>query len=176
MLHPLEQSILVLIDIQSRLMPAIHGAKSVVSQAARLGRIAQTLDVPIIGTEQTPEGLEENVEEIKSLCSNTLIKHHFDATAAGLIQLLPVGRTTVVVAGCEAHVCVLQTAMGLLSHGLKVTLVRDAIGSRNTSDRDAAIERLSKAGADIATVEMVAFEWLHTAQHPRFRDVLKLVK
>jgi hypothetical protein len=159
-----------------RLMPAIHEGASVLAQAARLGRIARVLDVPIIGTEQTPIGLGENVEEIKSLCSSTVVKNHFDATAEGLVDALPPGRSRVIVAGCEAHVCVLQTVMGLLSHGLRVTLVSDAIGSRRISDRDAAIARLVRAGVEVATVEMVAFEWLRTSRHPRFRDVLQLVK
>ncbi|MFX1675072.1 isochorismatase family protein [Paraburkholderia sp. A2WS-5] len=176
MLHTLEASVVVLVDLQRRLIPAIHEGAMVVAQAARLGRIAQLLDVPIIGTEQSPQRLGENAETIKDLCSNTVVKDHFDATAEGLVDALPAGRTRIIVAGCEAHVCVLQTVIGLLSHGLQVTLVKDAIGSRKTSDRDTAIDRLARAGADVSTVEMVAFEWLRSSQHPQFRDVLRLIK
>jgi nicotinamidase-related amidase len=175
-LHTLDESVLVLVDLQARLMPAIHDGESVVAQAVRLGSIAQVLDVPVIGTEQTPASLGANVEAISSLCSRTLAKHHFDGCAEGLVDALPKGRSRVIVAGCEAHVCVLQTALGLLSHGLQVTLAVDAIGSRRTIDRDAAISRLVRAGVDAATVEMVAFEWLRSSRHPRFRDVLRLVK
>lgn len=106
----------------------------------------------------------------------TVAKHHFDAAADGLLEALPVGRTRVIVAGCEAHVCVLQTAMGLLQRGLSVTLAVDAMGSRKVVDKEAAIARLNKAGAEVATVEMVAFEWLRSSQHPRFRDILQLIK
>ncbi|MEX3948641.1 isochorismatase family protein [Paraburkholderia sp. EG287B] len=176
MLHSLSESIVVLIDLQTRLMPAIHDGASVVAQALRLGRIARGLDVPVIGTEQNPGALGENTQEIKDLCSTTVAKHHFDAAADGLLEALPEGRTRVIVAGCEAHVCVLQTAMGLLHRGLPVTVVVDAMGSRKVVDKEAAIARLNRAGAEMATVEMVAFEWLRSSQHPRFRDMLQLIR
>ena len=176
MLHSHSESIVLLIDLQTRLMPAIHDSASVVAQAVRLGRIAQGLDVPVIGTEQNPAALGENAKEIKDLCAITVAKHHFDATADGLINALPEDRTRVVVAGCEAHVCVLQTAIGLLHRGLSVTVVIDAVGSRTIVDKDTAIARLREAGADVATVEMVAFEWLRSSDHPRFRDMLALIK
>ncbi|MEX3917166.1 isochorismatase family protein [Paraburkholderia sp. BR10872] len=176
MLHSVSESIVVLIDLQMRLMPAIHDGESVVAQAIRFGRIARGLDVPVIGTEQNPGALGENSQEIKDLCATTVAKHHFDATADGLFEALPEGRTRAIVAGCEAHVCVLQTAMGLLQRGLSVTVVTDATGSRKVADKEAAIARLNKAGAEVATVEMVAFEWLRSCQHPRFRDILQLIK
>ncbi|CAB3787917.1 hypothetical protein LMG28688_02581 [Paraburkholderia caffeinitolerans] len=176
MLHTISESVVVLVDLQTRLLPAIHEGALVVAQAVRLGRIAQGLDVPVIGTEQTPGALGENATEIKELCSSTVVKHHFDAIADGLIDALPQGRKRAIVAGCEAHVCVLQTVIGLLDRGFAVTIVTDAMGSRKVVDRDAAIARLGKAGAEVATVEMVAFEWLRSSQHPRFRDILKLVK
>ena len=79
-------------------------------------------------------------------------------------------------AGCEAHVCLLQTALGLLRAGLSVWVVANACGSRRASDHAAAMARLSNAGATIVTHEMVAFEWLHHCEHPRFREVLALIK
>ncbi|MCP3726061.1 isochorismatase family protein [Paraburkholderia sp. CNPSo 3272] len=176
MLHSLSESIVVLIDFQTRLMPSIHDGASLTAQALRLGRIARSLDVPVIGTEQNPGALGENAQEIRDLCSMTVAKHHFDATVDGLFEALPEGRTRVIVAGCEAHVCVLQTAVGLLQRGLSVTLVIDAIGSRKAVDKEAAIARMHKAGIEVASVEMVAFEWLRSSQHPRFRDILQLIK
>ena len=176
MLHAPEDSTLVLVDFQPRLMPAIHEGERVMHQAQRLGRIAQLLDVPIIGTEQNRHGLGETVPDIGVLCSRIVMKHHFDACEDGLVEALPPGRRHVIVTGCEAHVCVLQTVAGLMAHGLKITLVADAVGSRKTLDRDTAIARLARAGVEIATVEMVAFEWLRSSRHPRFRDVLRLIK
>lgn len=176
MLHVSDDSVVVLVDFQTRLMPVIHDGVAVVTQAVRLARIAQILEVPVMGTEQSPVQLGRNVPEIKELCSNTVVKDHFDACAEGLVDALPAGRNSVIVAGCEAHVCVLQTAFGLLGSGRKVTVVSDAVGSRGTIDRDAGIARLRAAGAQIATIEMIAFEWLGSSRHPRFRDVLRLIK
>jgi len=175
-LHVSDDSVVVLVDFQTRLMPVIHDGVSVVTQAVRLARIAQILGVPVMGTEQSPVQLGRNLPDIKDLCSNTVVKDHFDACADGLVDALPPGRNSVVVAGCEAHVCVLQTAFGLLHSGRKVTVVSDAVGSRRTIDRDAGIARLAAAGVQIATVEMIGFEWLGSSRHPRFRDVLRLIK
>ena len=176
MLHSANESTLVLVDLQQRLMPSIFEGERVIKEAVRLANIARILGVPIIGTEQSPEGIGENVSELKRLCDRTLTKHHFDGCEDGLVEAIAASRRHVVVTGCEAHVCVLQTCAGLLQQGLNVTVVIDAIGSRVTINRDLAIARLGKAGATLATVEMVAFEWMRTSKHPRFKDVLELVR
>jgi len=93
----------------------------------------------------------------------------------GFLDRLP-DRSDLVVAGCETHVCVLQTALGLIEAGRRVWLVRDAVGSRRAESKETAIRRLERNGAEIVTVEMVVFEWLQTAEHPRFRDGLALVR
>ncbi|MCL6638040.1 MAG: isochorismatase family protein, partial [Alicyclobacillus sp.] len=85
-------------------------------------------------------------------------------------------RQTVVLAGCEAHVCVLQTALGLLEHDFDVWVVTDACGSRHERDRDAALDRLAANCVELVTTEMVGFEWLRDADHPRFREALALLK
>ncbi|MDW3688692.1 isochorismatase family protein [Cupriavidus sp. CV2] len=176
MLHNAAESVLVLVDFQARLMPAIHEGDRVVAEAWRLANIARVLGVPVIGTEQSPGSLGGNIDEIKRLCDQTLAKDHFDGCRDGLLDMLPAGRKNVVVAGCEAHVCVLQTVAGLQEHGLKVTVVLDAIGSRKASSREAAIDRMRGGGATAATVEMLAFEWMRTSRHERFREVLGFVK
>jgi nicotinamidase-related amidase len=105
---------------------------------------------------------------------------HFDACADGLLAHLhgdpdrPVGE--VVIAGCEAHVCLLQTALGLLRSGLAVWVVAPACGSRSADDHALAMRRLRAAGAVVVSLEMVAFEWLRTCEHARFRTVLQLLK
>ena len=100
----------------------------------------------------------------------------FDACrGAGFIERLA-GRPNIVVAGCEAHVCVLQTVLGLIAAGRRVYLVRDAVGSRRAESKEMAIRRLEQHGAAIVTTEMVVFEWLGTAEHPRFREALALIK
>ncbi|HZY15848.1 MAG TPA: isochorismatase family protein, partial [Ramlibacter sp.] len=85
-------------------------------------------------------------------------------------------RESLVLAGCEAHVCLLQTALGLLEQEQEVWVVTDACGSRSERNRDAAFDRLAGAGAELVTTEMVAFEWLRDAGHPRFREILELIK
>ena len=88
----------------------------------------------------------------------------------------PEGRSTIVIAGCEAHVCLMQTALGLLEEEFEVWVVTDACSSRSERNRDAAFDRLAGNGAELVTTEMVAFEWLRTAEHPLFKSVLGLIK
>src|SRR3954471_9552698 len=138
MLLDADECQLVLVDYQGRLMPAIHEGGAVVHNALRMARIAAALGVPVWGTEQNPDGLGENPPELKALCRKTLAKMHFSACADGLVELLrppakaPSGnarslpkhlqkpqaeaeqRSSIVIAGCEAHVCLLQTALDLL--------------------------------------------------------------
>jgi nicotinamidase-related amidase len=200
MLLDADESQLVLVDYQARLMPAIHEGESVLGNALRLAKLAQLMQVPAWGTEQNPDGLGQLAPEIRALCRKTLAKMHFSACADGLIDLLraPVRpasgnarslpkhlqkpaqpaeeRSTIVVAGCEAHVCLMQTALDLLDEELEVWVVTDACGSRTERNRDAAFDRLAGAGCELVTTEMVAFEWLRTAEHPAFKDVLSLIK
>ncbi|MBB5366718.1 MULTISPECIES: isochorismatase family protein [unclassified Janthinobacterium] len=176
MLMDANQSVLVIVDLQGRLMPAIHDAGTVLAQNLRLARIAQLLEIPVLGTEQNRQGLGPNVEEIAALCQQTLHKTHFGACFDGLQAILPPGRKQIVVTGCEAHVCMLQTAVGLLELGYDVIIAIDAVGSRQAASRDAALQRLDRLGAQLLTVEMLAFEWLRDCKHPRFREVLALIK
>ncbi|KAF3999714.1 isochorismatase family protein [Glaciimonas immobilis] len=176
MLIEVEKSTLLLVDFQSRLMPAIHEGERVTAQAVRLGQIAKLLHVPIIGTEQSPAKLGGNEEAIKLLCEKTVSKVHFNACADGLPGVLPRTRRQIMIAGCEAHICMLQTALGLLAHGFVVRVVTDAVGSRKASDRDTALVRLQQAGAEMVTVEMVAYEWVRSSEHPAFRQILPLIK
>lgn len=172
-------SSLVLVDYQARLMPAIHGADDVVARALTLARGAALLDVPVLGTQQYPERLGPNAAALARLCVKTVDKTHFDACEDGLLAALDAqgpARPQVVIAGCEAHVCMLQTALGLLRAGREVYVVDNASGARRPSDHAAAMRRLAQAGATIVSHEMVLFEWLHDCRHPRFGEVLALVK
>ena len=137
--------------------------------------------------------------ELKALCRKTLVKMHFSACADGLTELLRPSarpqqagnarslpkhlqkapapeRNSIVLAGCETHVCLMQTALDLLDEEFEVWIVTDACGSRSERSRDAAFDRLAGAGAELVTTEMVAFEWLRDAGHPRFKEVLSIVK
>ena len=205
MLLDQDESQLVLVDYQTRLLPALFEGPQVIANAMRLGKIAQLLGVPCIGTEQNPDKLGQNLPEIRALCGQTLEKMHFSACAEGLIETLrpePAPRkpqgggnarslpkhlqrapepeepslNTIVIAGCEAHVCLLQTALELLEAEFEVWVVTDACTSRTERNRDAAFDRLAGMGAELVTTEMVAFEWLRTAEHDMFKAVHGLVK
>ncbi|MGC4365780.1 isochorismatase family protein [Hydrogenophaga sp. R2] len=201
MLLDVEESQLVLVDYQERLMPAMFESATVLDNAHRLARMARLLEVPVWGTEQNPAKLGPNPAAIREACRKTLSKMHFSAVADGLADWLrpparPAGgnarslpkhlqkpaapsqpeRGTIVVAGCEAHVCLLQTALELIEQEFDVWVVTDACTSRTERNRDAAFDRLAGAGAELVTTEMVAFEWLRTADDPRFKDVHGLIK
>ena len=172
-----QDSTLLVVDTQTRLMPSIHEGENVVRRCVMLATAAHELGVHVIGTEENPDGLGPLVPEVAALCDTTLLKFHFSAPREeGFLRRLPAGRDTVVVAGCEAHVCVLQTVAGLLEAGHSVKWVADAVGSRRPHDRLAATERARRLGADVVTTEMVIFEWLGTSQHPKFKRLLQLIR
>jgi nicotinamidase-related amidase len=171
-----QASTLLVVDLQSRLIPAIDQGATVIANARRLVVAAQILGVPALFTEQNAKGLGPTLAEFATLATTVVHKMTFDATqAAGFLDQLPNDRV-VVVSGCEAHVCVSQTVLGLIEHGRGVVVVRDAIGSRRAESKENAIQRMMRHGAEIVTTEMAIFEWLGTAQHPRFREVLDIVK
>jgi nicotinamidase-related amidase len=168
---------LLIVDAQTRLMPAIHDGENVIRRCVQLATAAKELGIHVIGTEQNPDGLGPLVPEVASLCDTTLAKFYFSAAAEeGFLQRLPARRNTLIVTGCEAHVCVFQTVAGLIEAGHAVKLVADAIGSRHPHNRLAAIERARAIGADVVTTEMVIFEWLGTSQHPKFKRLSQLIR
>ena len=172
------RSVLCLVDLQQKLMPAIAGGEEVVANAGKLLAAAEELHVPVLSTEQNPKGLGPTVPDLARPdgAHPVVAKMTFDSChAAGVMDALPPGHH-VVVAGAEAHVCVLQTALGLLDRSRRVFVVADAVGSRRPESKEAALRRLERAGAEIVTTEMVIFEWLGTAEDPAFKSVIALVK
>jgi nicotinamidase-related amidase len=177
MLCDAARSTLVIIDLQQRLMPAIHEGELVVKNALALARAARMLEIPIVGTAQYPEGLGPNVPEVHSLCDKVIAKTDFDACAEpDLLAALSGARDDLIVLGCEAHVCVLQTVLGLRSRGHKVRVVADAVGSRAPFNKAMALERMQGAGVKLVTTEMVVFEWMGNARHPQFKHLQALIK
>jgi nicotinamidase-related amidase len=167
-------SVLLLVDFQLRLVPAIHDSDTVVARAVRLAEAAHVLGVPICATEQYPTGLGPIVAELAGYPQNVVAKTSFSGVADP--TLLPPAVREVVVAGVEAHVCVLQTVADLLAGEHRVVVVADAVGSRDPANRDVALQRMRAHGAEIVTSEMVLFEWLRDSMHPRFREVQKLLR
>lgn len=170
-------AIVLIVDMQGRLMPVIDDHEAVTGAAIRLSRAARLLDVPVVATEHHSRMLGATVEPLREGLRGVFQKMHFAATGeAGFESWLPNARKTIFVAGCEAHICVLQTALGLHALGYRAALVADACGSRKPADRDAALARARAHGVDVVTTEMIIFDWLQTCEHPRFRDVLRIVK
>ena len=200
MLLEVESSQLVLVDYQLKLMPAMRDAQSVWQRAEVLAKTAKLLQVPVWATEQNPSGLGETSPEIRQHCKRVLATRAFSAVEEGLGEWLspptlavPKGNArslprhlqkpaepelgpSVVIAGCEAHVCLLQTALDLLEDEFDVWVVTDACASRSDRDRDAAFDRLAGAGAELVTTEMVIFEWLRSAENPDFKEVQTWIK
>lgn len=176
LLEPADCALLI-VDMQARLLPAIEDGEAVLAAAARLALAAQLLDVPVVATEHQADKLGVTVPALAGLPRAVFAKRHFSSMREpGFEAWLPPARRTLVVAGCEAHVCVLQTVLDLRQRGWRVAFVSDATGSRRRADHHAALRRARAAGADIVTSEMVMFEWLQSAEHPRFREVLALIK
>lgn len=180
MLIARDNSLLLIVDIQAKLAPAIFEADVVTANAVRLLRAADQLAVPAFVSEQYVRGLGHSLDAIREASRQARFfeKTHFSCTAEpGVLDLLrAAGRRQIILSGTETHVCVLQTACGLLEAGFQVFLVADAASSRTPASRDAAIERLRALGVQIVTTEMVLFEWLHKAGTDEFRSLLPLIK
>lgn len=176
-----DKAVLVVIDIQERLVPAMqqkvyHRLRDTVEM---LVAGAELLGVPVVTTEQYPKGIGHTVSELAAACKDTVVeKVSFGCCGEpAFLQILKqTGRTQVIVTGMEAHVCVYQTVIGLLEEDYHVHLVRDAICSRNKTDYLAAIANAAQAGALVTTAETVLFQMLKESSNVQFKGVSKLVK
>ncbi len=170
------ESTLLVVDVQSRLHPAIHDADRVLEQCLWLVRLAKRLDVPVLASEQYPDGLGRTVPALAAELppEGLRSKIHFSCFADGCFAGLPAwSRRQMVVCGTEAHVCVMQTALDLRHAGHQVFVVAEAVGSRDPESRRLALERMRSHGIEIVNREMVGFEWLRRAGDARFREVLR---
>jgi len=173
-------SVLMVIDIQSKLAPSIDNAEGVIANTTKLLNVADALDVPILATEQYPKGLGHTVDALIPLIPEgaTIEKEHFcstsDPTCAA--RLRDLDRRQVILTGMEAHICVLQTALDLKARDYEPVIVADAVSSRAPSNYQAALDRARHEGVYIATTEMVVYEWLEKANTDAFRKVLPLIK
>jgi len=175
-----ERSVLVVVDVQERLAPAVHAADRVIRNVGILLDSAKRLAIPVLASEQYPRGLGVTVPAVRERLSDDAVveKIHFSSTGEpGFMQRLDAfGRDQIVLTGMEAHVCVLQTALGLRAMGRKVYIVADATSSRTPGNAELGIERMRENGVEIVTTEMVVFEWLQRAGTPEFKALSALIK
>lgn len=173
-------SCLVVVDVQARLLPAMAEPERVVRGVAALIGAALRLNVGVLATEQYAKGIGRTVPELAGLLpeDSFVEKIHFSAAAEPAFneRLAATGRRQAVVCGIEAHVCVLQTALGLKAQGYDTVVVADAVSSRAPANRDAALARMQRHGVSAVTAEMVIFEWLGRADTPEFREMLPVIK
>lgn len=176
-----EESLLLVVDVQERLWPHIANKEPVRDRCAVMMKGAQYLGVPIVISEQYPQGLGSTLAALQEcrpvhapLCAKTSFGCLADAGLARLID--ESGRRQLVVCGIETHVCVLQTTLDALHRGFRVGVVADAVGSRDESNRQLGLSRMREAGAVILSSEMILFEWMRTAQHPAFKSISALIK
>lgn len=191
-----EDSVLLLVDIQERFRGAVAGMDGVVARSVILVKAALRLGIPVLASEQYPKALGSTVAELRSILPGSedpeagpyFPKMCFSAAGcdplrARLAALSGTGagsgaakRRQVVLAGVEAHVCVLQTALELQAGGLSVHVVEDAVASRKGDDREAALRRMERHGVERVTSEMAVFEWLRRAGTPEFKELQALIK
>lgn len=180
MLIERQRSCLLVIDVQERLLPAMAEGGNVVANAAVLIKAANRLGVPVLLSEQYPKGLGPTVAALSALVPEgpAVAKTEFSCAAAPgyLDRLRATGRDQLVLAGIEAHVCVLQTALQFRSLGYAVFVVADAVSSRKLESVGLALARMREAGAVPATTEMVLFEWLSRAGTAEFKELSALIR
>lgn len=168
---------LLIVDMQEKLLPLIGSSPQVIQNCITLVKAARALGPPVFATEQYPQGLGGTTPELAELLDDCPDKFRFSCA-----EVLDWGTTStcahhqVVVAGIEAHVCVLQTTFDLLAAGFQVFVPADAVGSRSKLDWQIGLDRMAGAGAVITTTESVLFEWCESSDAPEFKQISQLVK
>ena len=174
------ETVLVVIDVQEKLMRVMHERDELVSNLQKLVQGIRALDVPILWLEQNPDGLGPTVPEVQQHLSDLrpIAKLSFSCwgTAAFREALEATGRRQALLCGIESHVCVYQTTMDLLAHGYEVEVVADAVSSRSARNKEIALAKMRSAGAGVGCTEMALFELLQVAEGPAFKAILKIVK
>ncbi len=169
-------TLVAVIDIQQRLTSAVPGSDAIVERTVRLVRAASMLGVRLALTEQYPKGLGPTVPAVADCMPRPNEKRAFSAAGCTCLSVSPSeGMNTVILAGLETHVCILQTALDLLEKGLVVFVAVDAVGSRFEKDHEVALRRLEASGGLLTTTEAILFEWCRDADHQFFRDVRSLI-
>ena len=180
MLMERDKSCLLIVDVQGKLLSAMQAPERLVENCAILLKAAARLGVPVLASEQYPKGLGPTAAALARLipAGETVEKTAFSCADVPeyVERLRGLGREQAIITGIEAHVCVLETALGLKAQGYSCFVVADGVSSRTAENKTAAIDRLRDGGVEVVTTEMVLFEWLGCAGTPEFKELSALIK
>jgi len=174
-----EETVFMIVDIQERIVPAMHNGQSVIHNTNIILTLCQKLEIPIIVTEQYPKGLGKTVAEVRDNLGEVAVYEKItytgftDDVAASLREL---GKKKVIIVGMETHVCVLQTTRDLLANGYQVFVVGDGVCSRTKENNQNGLSQMSAIGAVVTNTETVVFDILKQAGTPLFKEMSKLIK
>lgn len=175
-----EGSVLVVVDVQDKLLHTIYEWREVLANTIKMVKFAQALNVPVLVTEQYPQGLGQTNQALMELISDKAIleKTVFSCFGSeGFVKKLDeVGAKTLVITGIETHICVNQTTLDALARGLSVHIIADAVGSRAAFNKELGLGKMRQAGAVISSAEMALYEWLVRSDTKEFKTILPLVK
>lgn len=176
----IDNSCLMIVDVQGKLAQLMHEKEQLFRNLEILAKSANILGIKILCCRQNPAALGDVIEQltphletvapIDKFCFSCCSADEFNAT------LEAAAAKSVILCGIEAHICVTQTALDLIDKGYTVHLIADAVSSRTAGNKEVALKRMSQAGAKISSTEMVLFELLKTAKHPKFKEIAKLIK
>ena len=170
-----ENACLLIVDVQTKLTPLVLNSESLVEGTRWLMTLAKTLNIPILVSEQYPKGLGKTVTPLAECTQNAeyMEKVHFSCAADPecLKSIARAQKNQIVIAGIETHVCILQTALGLIQAGFDVYVVADLVSARKKQDHTFGLKRIRQAGGSLVTREMVFFEWVHKAGTPEFKTL-----
>jgi nicotinamidase-related amidase len=176
----IENTTLLIVDIQGNLAHLMHGKELLFKNVQKLIKGIQILGIPILWVEQNPQGLGPTIPEIADILSNIqpISKMSFSSCRNDrfLQALNALNRKQVLIAGIEAHVCVYQTAAELVNIGYDVQVVTDAVSSRSMENKEIGLQRMRDSGVSLTSVETALFELLKVAEGEQFREILKIVK
>lgn len=172
--------VLVVVDIQEKLLPAIHNFTSVLDRSVKMVTAAQALEVPLLFTQQYSRGLGPTHIALSGLLPEFM---HFEKLSFNCFgapgfeaRLKELEARTLVMIGIESHICVCQTALEALQRGFNVHVVSDAVGSRTTANHVIGLERIRQAGGVITATELTIYEWVERSDSPEFKLILPLLK
>lgn len=174
-----DNTLLLVIDLQEKLMPAIYESDKIIKNSATLLKVFEMYGIKKIATEQYPKGLGQSVDEIKENLDDEYIfsKTSFDAITDEVSSYLKENKiTNVIITGAETHICVYQTVRRLLFEGYKVFVVEDAVSSFNKEQKDLGLKAMSDMGASLVNTEMLMFDLASDAKDENFKEISKMVK